>query len=92
MFVTPKENKKLYEKVLGRGAILNELPLGAHPAPENFPSRNRIVAGMPLGVIVIEGAEFSGSLITARLAMEFGREVLGVRAMSRKRLARRQIY
>jgi DNA processing protein len=78
MFVTPKENKKLYEKVLERGAILNEFPLGAHPAPENFPIRNRIVTGMPLGVIVFEGAEFSASLITARLAMEFGREVLGV--------------
>ena len=74
----PKENKKLYEKVLERGAILSEFPLGTHPAPENFPIRNRIVAGMPLGVIVIEGAEFSGSLITARLAMEFGREVFGV--------------
>jgi len=73
-----KENKKLYEKVLERGAILSEFPLGTHPAPENFPIRNRIVAGMPLGVIVIEGAEFSGSLITARLAMEFGREVFGV--------------
>src|ERR1700731_844743 len=74
----PKENKKLYEKVLERGAILSEFPLGTHPAPENFPIRNRIVAGMPVGVIVIEGAEFSGSLITARLAMEFGREVFGV--------------
>ncbi|MDP9338602.1 MAG: DNA-processing protein DprA [Acidobacteriota bacterium] len=74
----PKENKKLYEKVLERGAILSEFPLGTHPAPENFPIRNRIVAGMPLGVIIIEGAEFSGSLITARLAMEFGREVFGV--------------
>src|SRR6202790_1132739 len=74
----PKENKKLYEKVLERGAILSEFPLGTHPAAENFPIRNRIVAGMPLGVIVIEGAEFSGSLITARLAMEFGREVFGV--------------
>jgi DNA processing protein len=74
----PKENKKLYGKVLERGAILSEFPLGTHPVPENFPIRNRIVAGMPLGVIVIEGAEFSGSLITARLAMEFGREVFGV--------------
>jgi DNA processing protein len=74
----PKENRKLYEKVLERGAILSEFPLGTHPAPENFPIRNRIVAGMPLGVIVIEGAEFSGSLITARLAMDFGREVYGV--------------
>jgi DNA processing protein len=74
----PKENKKLYEKVLERGAIVSEFPLGTHPAPENFPVRNRIVAGMPLGVIVVEGAQYSGSLITARLAMEFGREVFGV--------------
>ncbi|HKV23274.1 MAG TPA: DNA-processing protein DprA [Candidatus Acidoferrum sp.] len=74
----PKENKKLYEKVLERGAILSEFSLHTHPAPENFPVRNRIVAGMPLGVIVVEGAQYSGSLITARLAMEFGREVFGV--------------
>jgi len=74
----PKENKKLYEKVLERGAIISEFPLKTHPAPENFPVRNRIVAGMPLGVVVVEGAEYSGSLITSRLAMEFGREVFGV--------------
>ena len=74
----PKENKKLYDRVLERGAILSEFPLHTHPAPENFPVRNRIVAGMPLGVIVVEGAQYSGSLITARLAMEFGREVFGV--------------
>ena len=74
----PKENRKLYDKVLERGAILSEFPLGTHPAPENFPIRNRIVAGMPLGVVVIEGAQYSGSLITARLAMEFGREVFAV--------------
>src|SRR5271156_137108 len=74
----PKENKKLYEKVLERGAIISEFPLRTHPAPENFPIRNRIVAGMPLGVIVVEGAQYSGSLITARLAMEFGREVFAV--------------
>ncbi len=74
----PKENKKLYEKVLERGAIISEFPLHTHPAPENFPVRNRIVAGLPLGVVVVEGAQYSGSLITARLAMEFGREVFGV--------------
>jgi DNA processing protein len=74
----PKENKKLFEKVLESGAILSEFPTRTHPAPENFPVRNRIVAGMPLGVVVVEGAEHSGSLITARLAMEFGREVFGV--------------
>ena len=74
----PKENKKLYEKVLEHGAIISEFPLRTHPAPENFPVRNRIVAGMPLGVVVVEGAQYSGSLITARLAMEFGGEVFGV--------------
>jgi len=52
----PKENKKLYEKVLENGAILSEFPMGTHPAPENFPIRNRIVAGMPLGAIIVEGA------------------------------------
>lgn len=74
----PKENKKLYEKVLERGVIISEFPLRTHPAPENFPVRNRIVAGLPLGVVVVEGAQYSGSLITARLAMEFGREVFGL--------------
>jgi len=74
----PKENKKLYEKVLERGAIVSEFPTGSHPAPENFPVRNRIIAGMPLGVVIVEGKQYSGSLITARLAMEFGREVFGV--------------
>jgi DNA processing protein len=74
----PKENKKLYEKVLEKGAIVSEFPVGSHPAPENFPVRNRIIAGMPLGVVIVEGKQYSGSLITARLAMEFGREVFGV--------------
>jgi len=74
----PKENKKLFEKVLEKGAIISELPTGSHPAPENFPVRNRIIAGMPLGVVIVEGKQYSGSLITARLAMEFGREVFGV--------------
>jgi DNA processing protein len=58
--------------------LISEFPLRTHPAPENFPVRNRIAAGMPLGVVVIEGAQYSGSLITTRLAMEFGREVFGV--------------
>jgi len=74
----PKENKKLYAKVLERGAIISELPTGSHPAPENFPVRNRIIAGMPHGVVLVEGKQHSGSLITARLAMEFGREVYAV--------------
>src|SRR5260370_26115428 len=73
----PKENKKLYEKGLERGAIISEFPLRTHPAPENFPVRNRIVAGMPLGVGAGEGAQYSGSLISSPLATEFGREVYG---------------
>jgi DNA processing protein len=64
--------------VLEKGAILSELPTSSHPAPENFPVRNRIIAGMPLGVVIVEGKQYSGSLITALLAMEFGREVFGV--------------
>ncbi len=76
--VYPKENKKLFAQIEERGAIFTEFPLGTFPAPQNFPIRNRIIAGMSLGVVVVEGAQYSGSLITARLAMEFNREVYGV--------------
>ena len=76
--IYPKENKKVFAEVEKRGALISEFPLGAHAAPENFPVRNRIVAGMSLGTVVVEGEQYSGSLITARLAMEFGREVFGV--------------
>lgn len=76
--IYPKENKKMFAEVEKRGALISEFPLGTHPAPENFPVRNRVVAGMALGVIVVQGAQYSGSLITARLGMEFGREVYGV--------------
>jgi DNA processing protein len=76
--VYPKENKKLFAEMQQRGAIISEFPMGTFPAPQNFPIRNRIIAGMGLGVVVVEGEQYSGSLITARLAMEFGREVFGV--------------
>src|ERR1700730_14378424 len=76
--IYPKEKRKLFGEVEKRGALISEFPLGSHPAPENFPVRNRIVAGMSLGVVVVQGAQYSGSLITARLGMEFGREVYGV--------------
>ena len=76
--VYPKENKKLFADMEQRGAIITEFPMGTFPAPQNFPIRNRVIAGIALGVVVVEGAQYSGSLITARLAMEFGREVFGV--------------
>jgi DNA processing protein len=76
--VYPKENKKIFAEMEERGAIISEFPMGTFPGPQNFPIRNRIIAGMALGVVVVEGAQYSGSLITARLAMEFGREVFGV--------------
>src|SRR5262245_35153388 len=77
-FIYPRENRKLAEKVEENGAILSEFPLGTPPAPQNFPIRNRIIAGMALGVVVVEAAEYSGSLITVRLALESGREVFAV--------------
>jgi DNA processing protein len=76
--IYPKENKKIFAEIQERGVIISEFPLGAFPAPQNFPIRNRMIAGMSLGVMVVEGAQYSGSLITARLAMEFGREVFAV--------------
>lgn len=76
--IYPKENRKLFAEVEKRGAIISEFPTGTHPGPENFPVRNRVVAGMALGTVVVQGAQYSGSLITSRLAMEFGREVFGV--------------
>jgi len=76
--IYPKENRKLHEEVAQHGCLISEFPLGSFAAPQNFPIRNRVIAGMALGVVVVEGAQYSGSLITARLAMEFGREVYGV--------------
>src|SRR2546425_2849033 len=77
-FVYPKENRELADVVEENGAIISEFPLGTPPSPQNFPIRNRIIAGMSLGVTVGEAAEYSGSLITVRLALEAGREIFAV--------------
>ncbi len=74
----PRENTKLYEEICVEGLVISECPMGTTPRPENFPVRNRIISGMSLGVLVVEGAQYSGSLITARLALDFGREVFAV--------------
>jgi DNA processing protein len=77
--VYPKENKKLAEQIVeSGGAILSEYPLGTFPAPQNFPLRNRIISGMSVGVLVVEGGEYSGTRITARCAMEQNRDVYAV--------------
>ena len=76
--IYPKENRKIFAEIEQRGAIISEFPMGAFPAPQNFPIRNRLIAGIARGVVVVEGAQYSGSLITARLAMESSREVFAV--------------
>src|SRR6202041_3703295 len=69
--IYPKENKSLAENILvSGGTIVSEYRLGTFPAPQNFPKRNRILSGMSVGVLVIEAAEYSGTRVTARCAIE----------------------
>lgn len=76
--IYPAEHADLAARVVAEGTVLSEHPVGTAPLPTHFPARNRILAGMTQGTIVIEAAERSGSLITARLANEYGREVFAV--------------
>jgi DNA processing protein len=76
--VYPQENRKLYAEIAAKGLIVSEFPVGSTAFPQNFPVRNRIISGISAGVLVVEGAQYSGSAITAKLAMDQGREVFAV--------------
>ena len=76
--IFPPENKKLFELTAESGACISELPLQFEPKSENFPPRNRIIAGLSLATIVVEAAPRSGALITARAALDYNRDVMAV--------------
>jgi DNA processing protein len=76
--VYPPENRGLATEVVKVGAVVSQFPMGTPPLPYHFPARNRVIAGLTLGTVVVEAAERSGALITARLAGELGREVYAV--------------
>ncbi len=76
--IYPRENEKLYRQIAEQGAIIAESPFGTEPLARHFPRRNRLISGLSLGVLIVEAALRSGSLITARMAAEQNREVFAV--------------
>src|SRR6202162_5310731 len=76
--VYPAENRKLATQIAEKGLVVSEFPMGSPAYPQNFPIRNRIISGMGGGVLIVEGAQYSGSAITARMALEQQREVFAV--------------
>lgn len=76
--IYPRENRRLYSKIIARGAVITEFPVLAEPEAHHFPIRNRVISGMALGTLVVEATKKSGSLITARLAADQNREVYAV--------------
>ncbi|MDA1062955.1 MAG: DNA-processing protein DprA [Proteobacteria bacterium] len=86
--VYPASNKALAHEIAARGALISEFPLGMHPGKELVPQRNRLISGISLGTLVVEAAQRSGSLITARLAAEQGREVFALPGSIHNPLAR----
>ena len=76
--VYPSENRNLSAEIASKGLVLSEFPMGSTAFPQNFPIRNRIISGMSVGLLVVEGAQYLGSAITARLALDQGREVFAV--------------
>jgi len=84
----PRENRGLCERIAARGAVLSEFPLGTAPLSHHFPIRNRIISGLSLALVVVEAAARSGSLISARFALDQGRDVLAVPGSALSELSR----